>query len=563
MLVALGLSPAIAAEQPRVDGDDARLMIVRDYADRVLEVGRDRWSGEDTPLFTDGVHVDTLGPVEWRHGGERYVISNLASQQNLFRVLVGLSKLLDEPVYCDAAEAAIAYHFDHLADSSGLLRWGGHQFIDLKTLDPVGDFDADCHEFKHHYPFYELMYAVDPAATTIFLRALWQAHVFDWRRLDLSRHGRYGGDPPDAAVWDQPFADPDPFFEGEGLSFVNAGGDLIYAAGHLRALADERSAWVWGRRMAHMYRKARHPETQLGAYQFSKPERRQQPPNEGPLEGRLTWSSYGDRAENQFGEQFGEVAREGWVLWGGRVRTIYATTGFMQLGLAESMGDDGESLATWTADGLEALAEYAYMPEANAFRPMWADGTDLTGKRFARSGYYGEKGTAWEPLDADMRFLMAYARAYRLTSRPALWTTARAIAHGLGLGDIGERPGVGVALDVDHPGDDPVEIFALLELHRAVPDVRYLLRARLVADRLIEKRYHRGFFLPDERHVHARFDAIEPLALLALEAALRGEPGRVPAHVGGEGYIHGRFDGHGRTYDHRVIWNATREQDRP
>ncbi|MFC7138757.1 hypothetical protein ACFQMA_02760 [Halosimplex aquaticum] len=543
-----------AAETPR--RDDERLSTVESYVDRVLETGRDRWSGESTPLFVDGVHVETDDPVTWRYDGEEFVVSNLASQQNLFRVLAGLSGVTGDRRYVDAARESVAYHFDELVDERGLLRWGGHQFVDLRTLDPVGHFDADVHEFKTHFPFYELLWDVDAEATTRLLRAVWDAHVLDWETLDMNRHGEYGRELGD--LWDHEFADPDPFFEGDGLSFVNVGTDLILAAGALSALAGDGDAWTWGERLAEMYVKARHPETGLGAYQYTKPRRRNEPPADGPLP---TTSDYGDRAENQFGDEFAEVAREGWVVWGSRVRTLYARSGFVQLALAESLGRDGEQLRRWTVDGLAVLAEHGYAPERNAFLPMWADGTDLTGKSFPRTGYYGEKGRTWEPLDADMQFLRTYVRAYRLSGRDVLWETARRIADGLGVGDIGANPGEGVALDPEVAGANPMEIFALLELQRTASHPDYLDRARRVADRMIERRYHHGFFLASADRAYARFDAAEPLAILALDAALRGKPGLVPEYLGGHGYVHGTFDGHGRTRDTKLIWPAERGEE--
>lgn len=540
----------------RGGSDRERLSVVRAYADRVLETGRDRWSGEGTPLLADGVHVDTHEPVVWRYDGDRFVVSDAANQQNLYRVLSGLSSLTGEARYEAAARASIEYSFEHFTGGNGLLEWGGHRFVDLATLEPVGHFDSGAHEFKAHYPFYELLWAVDEDATARFIRALWNAHVLDWSTLDMNRHGEY--DLPMGDLWDHDFEDPEPFFEGDGLSFVNVGSDLIHAAGALYALGGEREAWTWGRRLARMYVEARHPETGLGAYQYSKPRRRDEPPAEGPLTGRLTTSRYGDRAENQFGEQFGDVAREGWVLWDGRVRTIYVRNGFMQLGLAERLGEDARALLEWTVDGLEALTEHGYDPAENAIRPMWADGTDLTGETYGRTGYYGDAGTTWRPQPADVEFLTTYVRAYRLSGRDGLWETARRMGEGLGIGDVGTRPGEDVSLELAAPGASPEEVFAMLELYRTASHPDYIERARRVADRMVEQRYNHGFFLPSEEHVHARFDAVEPLALLALDAALRGEPELVPAHVGGQGYVHGTYDGHGRTRDTEVIWPATR-----
>lgn len=563
-------SGTIADAPGRTERDRERLSIVESFADRVLETGRDRWSGEGTPLLADGVHVDTHEPVVWEYEGDTFVISNLASQQNLFRTLDGLSELTGDDRYATAARDAVEYHFNHLVDERGLLRWGGHQFVDLATLEPVGEFDADVHEFKCHFPYYDMLWDVDPDATRRFIRAVWEAHVLDWSRLDMNRHGKYRGDadasdreagedgPEAGAPWDRAFADPDPFFTGEGLSFINIGSDLIHAAGALHTLEEEPAAWEWGERLAGMYVKARHPKTGLGAYQYTKPRRRDKPPKEGPLP---TTSNYGDRAENQFGAQFGDVAREGWALWGGKIRTIYVRNGLAQLRLAERLGADGARLRRWTVDGLVALAGHAYVPAENEFRPLWADGTDLTGRTFDRTGYYGERGTTWRSLPADAEFLLVYALAYRLTGDEQLWELVRAIARGLGVGDLGATPADEPTVAREGPvdtGDGAAELFAMLELYRATNESPYIQRARHVADRIVEERYHDGFFRPSADHVNARFDAVEPLALLALDAVLRGQPDTVPPYVGGSGYVHGRFDGHGRTRDTRVIWSKTR-----
>lgn len=541
----------------RTDADRERLSVVEEYADRVLEVGRDRWSGEGTPLLADGVRVADHEPARWRYDGETFVLSNAASQQNLFRTLSGLTALTGDPTYEERAKAVVDYHFEHFAGGNGLLEWGGHRFIDLENLEPIGHIDNGAHEFKTHFPFYELMWETDSEATRQFLRAVWNAHVLDWETLDMNRHGEYGLETGD--LWDNSFSDPEPFYEGTGLSFINIGADLVHAAGALYRLGGEEGALTWGKRLAGMYVKARHPETGLGAYQYTKPERREEPPETGPLTGNLTNSKYGDRAENQFGDRFGDVAREGWVHWGSRLKTIYVTNAVMQLGLAERLGGEGRQLRDWIVDGLDALAEHGYVPERNAFRPMWADGTDLTGKRFGRTGYYGEEGTEWKPYGADMGFLLSYVRGYRLSGRNRLWETARDIADGLGIGDVGAEPSGDVSLETAVDDPTPEEVFALLELYRTSRDPAYLERARRVADGLIEERYHHDFFLPSEDHIHARFDTVEPLAILRLDAVLRGEPERVPAYVGGSGYVHGTFDGHGRTRDTKVIWPATRE----
>ncbi len=561
VLSGAGVSGCNSEDSGYTDQDRERLELVREYAYRVLEAGADRWSGQNTPLLADGINVDTGEPVVWRYDGEEYIISNMANQQNLFRVLTGLSNLTEDNHYKEAAQASIRYHFDHLSSECGLLRWGGHQFIELENLDYVGHFDANQHEFKNNFPYYELMWETDQEATTRFLRAFWNAHIFDWETLDMNRHGRWGLEMGD--LWENEFGDPEPFFEGDGLTFINAGSDLIYAAGLLHQFNGEQGALDWAHRLHGMYVAARHPDTGLGVYQYSKPIRREEPVLPMTTE-RHTWATYGDRAENQFSPEFGEVAREGWVMWGNRVKSIYVINGFMQLGLAEAMGEDGMEFLEGTASGLRALAEQVYDPQENHFPPMWADGTVLTGKTAPRFGYYCradlncDPDSVWEPLKVDMEFLMTYARAFRLTGDDIFWDTARQMARGLGLGEIGRRPSQEVALNMDAEGSGYEEIFALLELYRAAEHPDYLERARIVADRMVAEHYHNGFFLPSRNHVNANFDALEPLALLTLDAVLQGTPENVPAYVGGRGYIHGRYDGFGRTRDHIAIWSQRR-----
>jgi pectate lyase len=539
-------------------GDKARLLAVRAFADRVLDLGRDRWSGLGTPLFADGLNVRTREPVRWRFEGESYIVSNLASQQNLFRTLDMLTRLTGDARYRRAAEDSVSYHFEELLSGCGLPRWGGHQFIDLATLAPVGRFDADCHELKNNFPYWELMWRVNPEGTARCLRAFWNAHILDWGRLDMNRHGAYGRKM--GALWAHEFQEPEPLFEGRGLTFINTGTDLIHAGLMLHLFTGEAGAFEWAERLAHQYVRARHPETGLGVYQYSRPMRRQEPPEELTLPSH-TYSTYGDRAENQFGREFGEVAREAYVLWGGRAASIYARNALVQLHLAERLGDRGRDLLRWTVEGMKAYVEHGYEPGSNRFRALWADGTDMTGHVIARFGYYGPVGTRIGPVAAGGAFLMAYARAFRLTRDPALWETVRQMAQGNGLGDWGGDPGRGVQPNPGVETADPEVLFALLEIWSAAGQRACLDLARRVADNILARRLHGGWFVPSSRHVHVNFNADEPLALLSVQAALRGDLQDWPAYVASRGYIHGRFDGLGRTTDQTAIWGVRMDGD--
>lgn len=549
------MAHALPAAAARTEADAARLAVVKAFADRVLAEGRDQYSGQDTPLFVDGVNAVTGAPVTWLFEEDAYIISNLASQQNLFRTLDLLTDATGDDTYREAAKAAIRFHFEDLVSECGLLRWGGHQFIDLATLEPVGRFDANCHELKNSFPYYELMHRVDPEATARYLRAFWNAHIIDWERLDMNRHGSYGK--ALGALWEHTFEEPEPFFEADGLTFINCGTDLIYAGGMLYGFKGDEGALEWAQRLAHQYVRARHPDTGLGVYQYSKPLRRHPVP-EPMTTTRDTWSSFGDRAENQFGAEFGEVAREGWSLWGGKGHAIYAANALVQLALAETLGDKGNDLRDWTVDGMRAYIEHAYVPEENHFLPMWADGTDLTGFVFPRFGYFGDAGTTLSPTSASPSFVASYTRAYRLSGDATLWDAVRSMARGHGLGDLGTTPGEAVAVNLETEADSPELIFGVLEVYRTEPHPAYLDLARRIGDNLVAAQYHDGWFLQSPQHLNANFNETGPVALMYIDAAVTGRLNDLPAWVPSRGYIHGRYGDRGRTTDHGTIWAARR-----
>ena len=158
------------------------------FADRVLSDGRDKYGPEKTPLFVDGLHVETLEPARWKCRGETWVLSNFANQQPLLRTLDGLTALTGAAEYRQAAEEATKCALTRLRTPNGLLYWGGHLAWDLEQEKPVGQYD-DVHELKSQQPYYQLMWRVDSQRTAELTETIWAAHVLDWSLLDYNRHG--------------------------------------------------------------------------------------------------------------------------------------------------------------------------------------------------------------------------------------------------------------------------------------------------------------------------------------------------------------------------------------
>lgn len=501
-----------------------------EYGDGVLRLGQ----GSDNPLFADGVYVESGKPVIWRFPDGREVpVSNLTNQQNMFRALYALSGLTGDKRYENALRDNLSYQFEHLQDAGGLLYMGGHHFVNFETGEDCGIPEkGEVHELKDCFPFYELMFSVDADAARRYIEAFWNAHVYHWDRLEISRHGKYGL--KTEHVWEHEYKKPEPFFETEGLSFLNAGNDLIYAAGMLSARTGDEAPLVWAKRLSQQYVDARHPVTGIGGYQFSRPRKTMDTEDDNE-----TRSFFGDRAARQLGPEFGEIALEANVLLPNQANCMCYHNVLMQLYLAELLGGRGSIFAEQTLKGYEAYLNHAYDWQNNTFRPMLADGTDLSGFALKRNGYYGAAGKVFEPRTVGPGFFYSALRAYRYSGKEVFWEAARSIARHTGVGDIGIRPGEGAAPDLETKSGSPILMLAARELYLLTGEAVYSRMADRLASNMLEMRT--GCFFGGSRNGIVRFDQLEPYALAAYLDMYTGGESRIPVFLHSSGYIHGNF----------------------
>ena len=529
------------------------LAAVRQFADLVLAHCRDIY-GKPTPLFVDGINVDTLEPVKWKWAdGKEWVLCNLASQQGLFRTLDGLSRLTGEPRYKDAALEALRYAFDHLRygteNNGGLLAWGGHLVYNATDDVIVGNPDGSgrVHELKCFFPHYELMWEANPQATRQLIENIWNGHVLDWARLDFNRHAspkKLG------ALWQNEYRGGEVFFDGQGLTFHNAGSDLYYAAGTLSKLSGQREPLVWAGRLAHRYVETRDPKTGLGGYQFS--------------QCRSAWCDdvgkiRGDRAQYQYGDDFkGHRVVEGTLFpCYGDTPEVEPQVGCLLLG--EQLGEAGRDYTRWVVEELTAWGKSAYRKQDNTFVPMLTDGTSMEGYICKKDGYFGPKGRVLRAGHPRAAHLWLYAWAFRQSRDAFLWEMARNIAQGNGWGDIAETPQAAPTLRFSNDLSDPFLILALLELHRAGGNAAFLEQAQVIGQNILKQRVRQGWFVPSQRHLFCRLGNNEAQALLHLAAVLVGRPDFVPAFTGATPFFHAEYAGQAlRSYDTSIIYGKTR-----
>ena len=525
---------------------------VREFADNVLKYGRDTYGPKHTPLFVDGLNIHTRERVKWKNNGQVRYLSNLASQQNLFRVLDGLTTLTGNQKYRKAAEEAIEYAFENLRSPNGLLYWGG-----CAAYAPGSDqvrTQNKHHDLKYHYPYYELMWEVDPDNTRDYIESLWAVHILDWSNLDMDRIGLLGDPPLADKGWDHEYAGGPVFFISKrswGNSFFNIGSDLFYAASILSKLSDNREPLVWAKRLAHRYVETRHPEIGISGYKYT--------------------ITKDDAAECQLGEDFPGHMVHGGTLFPHqpRLSTQPEVLAFQIRGwicaflVGDLLASDGAEFEQWALEELTAWARVAYRSTDNSLIPMLTDGKSLEGYVLKKDGPYGTKGTVFQARHPDGLEFWAYALAYRITSDEVMWDTARSIARGNNLGEMGASPLEASQLRMATDCSDPQVALGFLELFRRTGNRPFLEMALKIGDNILADRLNRGFFVPSKKHIYTKFDTMESLVLLHLHTALRGRPTSVPHAVPSESWFSAVYRDRDWAYDVDLLYPLTESPEPP
>ncbi len=530
-------------------GSKRYLKAVRDFADVVIDKGRDQYGNRHTPLFVDGLHAESLKPVIWKKDGQSWVLSNFASQQPLIRMLDGLSAVTGDPRYRKAAKDATSYALKNLQSPNGLLYWGGHLAWDLEKERAVGQYSG-IHEVKGHRPYYSFMWQVDPDSTRKLMGAIWATHILDWSRLDYNRHAHT--ERPAEPKWNHDFAEdievPFPA-KGSNLSFANVTPPLMHSGTMLAVLDNNSDALKWTRRLAYRWQQAKHPET-------------------GLCGGQLSYRKH-DRAQDALGHVHSSI-NEAKIVASYHRTSRYHHMPLAQLQAAETLleaggkyAETGRKFIEWAVEDLKIYAEKSYDPDTGEFVALMIDGTPLKWRR-AKTGYYVPGSFA--PRSPDGNLLWSYAMAYRISKDRGLRTIIRNLTKGMGIGDVGTLEGGDQDLKSKIGSTDWRVIYALLELHRATGNSSMLTAARQIGDNLLRLQTDTGLF-PRPGREYARTGDEIPLALLHLTAALEGKGDQMPPPAFDSRFFHCEYHGQlqkhqqkradKRTYDNYVFYGSS------
>lgn len=557
--------------------DEARFNALTDYIDRVIEYGTDPYS--DTPLIADAISVHTHLPMEFIYPADEMhqqpvATSNLPMQSNLYRTMEGISNLTGDTKYYDNMIEAYKYYLENCVSPSGLFYWGGHAAVDLKTGEiTLASGNEYVHEMKNHSPYLDPFFKLDKEFSGNMVIAAWDGHMTNWNTLLFNRHADLRGaiDTSAKSDWytmlNRYDEDNVGVVKSRDLPFRIAANDLIYFALNRYKYFGDKESLTWSTRLLDRYYAVQDENTHLGAYQFTTAYDasgvKDLPEGWGDMDvTEYTYSSYGDRAKNQFEEDLlaagyitqeqveNEEIRE--------YRTMFITkqqrlNPFTDLELAEVIGTDtekGKKILEETVINLANYGKLAYIPEKNKFYQMFADGTIITGFELKKNGYYGTKGSVIGYLDPDDTLLASYMKTYLKSMelkgdeyneyRDEIWKTIKGMAQGFGLGNLGDSaPGDNMSIDFNTSYASPGAVIGLCYLYRGTGICEYLDLARAIASNFIETKTVDGFF---NDNTSARYIQLSGTvndygyALCLLEAAIRDEWDLVPVYYPCEGY---------------------------
>ena len=134
-------------------------------------------------------------------------------------------------------------------------------------------------------------------------------------------------------------------------------------------------------------------------------------------------------------------------------------------------------------------------------------------------------------------------RCYAFTRSAETWACIRELASALDLRCLPERAESEFAVPERVLCDDALVLIALVDLHTATGVAAYRELAERIADNIVRLRLRDGYFMPPGHNGFACIDALEPYALLYLEASRRGMLDRIPVYVGSAGYTQGDYLG--------------------
>ena len=256
--------------------DETRRMAIKTYMDTALEYGKDIYNG--TPRIADGINRDGE-PIKWRTANRDEIpTADIGNLWELLRTMIAYSDTVGDPFYKERAYELYRYTLEHDISDNGLLYWGSHRAIDLRTGEATPN-DAVLgigryHEIEEKDMYFTPFYEIDPEKTAEIVRTIWMGHILEeqdenknpigWLTLNFNRHANYTKEINEdlkKKTWDNVDAYDDNYYLNDPFYRVKAGGspfflaasEYISAAVELYERQNDETALLWAKRLAYRF----------------------------------------------------------------------------------------------------------------------------------------------------------------------------------------------------------------------------------------------------------------------------------------------------------------------
>jgi hypothetical protein len=191
------------------------ISMVYNYANSMLEHGRDTYGPQKTGLFLSALNRQTLSPLKTRPAapagireGDRpgpaggpLVGANPHLDENLLRLLYFLKGLSGEDRYPQAADNALKRFLTNAQSSNtGLLPWGEHLSWNVITDEVASGHREPVHEFARPWLLWPRCFELAPDACRKFALGLWNSQIADHKTGAFNRHASFDDSSPVAGM---------------------------------------------------------------------------------------------------------------------------------------------------------------------------------------------------------------------------------------------------------------------------------------------------------------------------------------------------------------------------
>ena len=556
--------------------DMYRLQAVKDSIDFILNNASSKVNQNPLVAAYLSPYTKMPGKVQYVNTGA-VAYSDLSTNFELHRAMVGLSNMLDDESYRERVLDMYQWYLDYGLTKDELFLMGNHRVFDLDTgrlteQNEKYDTDIPYMEIEDRDFYSEPFVELDSEQYVRFCQAFWANCIQDWSTLVFNRHTIINNRPTDFSVLERLDRFDETAQDGEfkyipfiGLTFMSTGNILIKTASDAYLYGDpddikNQNLKIWGYNFIRRFLNTKHKDTDMFGTMFVSSLYSE---GRGDLEatyGERWWEteegakagaqySFGDRAYNQFAqtcvdngliteEQMPEIL-EGAMISGDRIFGRFAWECFEYADKVMGLEtEEGKGIVVDYTKCIKSIIEHAYDTSTNKFDTIFTNGVDISDMKWKRPGYWGKAGNTFGQWDLTEASLLTMVKAYETSSvypelqeeREYIWEFLKTyLDKKYSIGDIGNPlenipPKFNKNISCKSTG----LVRLLVSFYEETGYEDYLNLARIIGNNIVNKTFKYNMFISDNKLRYITTEAESQYVLLLIEQAIRKEDNLLP-----------------------------------